>query len=74
MLDVILEHSKWIFSGIGVVVLSLIFKCVFSRKKVRKNNVQKSKNNSTNYIETTSEYNNKQSTGNDSKNTIKVVD
>lgn len=44
----ILNNKEWLFSGIGVLVLSAIMGLIF-RKKSASKQIQKSGNNSTNY-------------------------
>jgi membrane protein implicated in regulation of membrane protease activity len=44
----ILANKEWLFSGIGVFILSLVISILFKKFRMNKQ-VQKSGNNSTNY-------------------------
>ncbi|HEA30194.1 MAG TPA: hypothetical protein ENH91_09400 [Leeuwenhoekiella sp.] len=47
MIDWIIENKEWLFSGIGVLLISLILKLIFRKRKPEQ--IQKGGKNSKNY-------------------------
>lgn len=47
MIELILNNKEWLFSGLGIVILSIIFKVFFNKNNNKQ--IQKSGKKSTNY-------------------------
>jgi hypothetical protein len=47
MIELILNNKEWLFSGLGIVILSIFFKVFFNKNNNKQ--IQKSGKKSTNY-------------------------